>query len=64
MFGMLLCFFVPGILVGALINQSIHESRKKARNAKRTRAQVQEKRLYICDVEADLRPTRKEQRAA
>ncbi|MDL2258056.1 hypothetical protein LJC42_02720 [Eubacteriales bacterium OttesenSCG-928-K08] len=57
MFGMVLCFVLPGVLVGILLSTATQEAKKRARIHKMKRAHSTKKNLYIHDMQADHSPS-------
>lgn len=53
MFGFVLCFLVPGVLIGFLLSDGIRRARLRARREKLMRARRERKKLYIYDLQAD-----------
>ena len=53
MFGLFLCFVVPGIIIGVLLSASYMEAKTKARVWEKKRARLQRKQLYVHDLKSD-----------
>ena len=58
--GMILCFVVPGILIGLLLGQTIEQFKKWARARRRRSAVEEKKKLFIYDLRNDLADNAKE----
>jgi len=54
MVGILVCFVLPGILIGLMIGQGMHEAKERARILKKKRAHSDRRQLYIYDLRNDL----------
>ncbi|HWR22087.1 MAG TPA: hypothetical protein VN366_01305 [Feifaniaceae bacterium] len=53
MAGILLCFVLPGILIGLLLGESVQAAKKKARLLEKKRARENRRQLYIHDMRSD-----------
>lgn len=53
MAGILLCFVLPGILIGLLLGESAYAAKKKARLLEKKRARENRRQLYIHDMRSD-----------
>jgi len=53
MFGLVLCFLVPGVLIGFLLSDGLQRARIRARRERLMRARREQKKLYIYDLQAD-----------
>ena len=51
--GLILCFTVPGVLVGILLGQSVQQAKRRARLEKAKHAQKHRKALFIYDLRED-----------
>lgn len=61
MFGIILCFVVPGILIGMLFSESVQSARKRARRKAYKHAQAEKKKFRVYDLQEDVarRPVKK-----
>ena len=53
MAGILICFVLPGILIGLMLGEGVRSAQKKARLEKK-RAQKNVRQLYVYDLRNDL----------
>ncbi len=53
MAGILLCFVLPGILIGLLLGESLQAVKRKARLLEQKRARENRRQLYIHDMRSD-----------
>ena len=53
MAGILLCFVLPGILIGLLLGEGVQAAKKKARLLEKKRARESRRQLYVHDMRSD-----------
>ncbi len=53
MAGILLCFVLPGILIGMLLGQGIEAAKKRARLLEKKRAREERRQLFVHDMRSD-----------
>ncbi len=53
MAGILLCFVLPGILIGMLLGQGMEAAKKRARLLEKKRAREERRQLFIHDMHSD-----------
>jgi len=62
--GMILCFVVPGILIGLLLGQSVERLKKMARARRKRCAMEERKKLFVYDLRSDFSETTAQRIAA